>query len=110
MIKSVPALLVLKALEREVSHGYRIAAWINQTSNGSLEMKEGTLYPLLHSLEAKGLIQGEWRDQEGQRAVRMYRLTDRGYRHLQQEATSWESFSQGVDKILGQGGLAHDPA
>jgi PadR family transcriptional regulator PadR len=110
MIKSVPALLVLKALEREVSHGYRIAAWINQTSNGALEMKEGTLYPLLHSLEAKGLIQGQWHDQSGQRPVRMYRLTDRGCRELKQEERSWETFSQGVEKILGQGGVAHDPA
>ena len=109
MIKSVPALLVLKALEREVSHGYRIASWINQRSNGALEMKEGTLYPLLHSLEAKGLIAGEWRHDEGQRPVRIYRLTDRGFRQLRQEQRGWEMFARGVDQVLQQGGVAHDP-
>ena len=106
MIKSVPTLLVLKALEREVAHGYGIAAWINRTSNGALEMKEGTLYPLLHNLEAKGLIQGEWQD--GQRPVKLYRLTDRGYRKLKQEERSWTSFAKGMEKVLG--GAAHDPA
>ncbi len=110
MMKSVPTLLVLKALEREVSHGYRIAAWINETSEGALELKEGTLYPLLHGLEQKGLIVGEWRREAGQREVRVYRLTDRGRRQLHQDSRAWEGFSQGVSRILNQsGGVAHDP-
>ncbi len=110
MVKSVPTLLVLKALEREVSHGYRIASWINQASEGALELKEGTLYPLLHTLEQKGLIVGEWRREEGQREVRVYRLTDRGYRQLRQEERVWQGFAQGVQRILQHsGGAVHDP-
>ncbi len=110
MVKSVPALLVLKALEREVTHGYRIANWINQVSDGALELQEGTLYPLLHNLEKKGLIVGEWRREEGQREVRVYRLTERGHRQLRQDESIWKGMAAGVNRVLNQeGGVAHDP-
>ncbi len=108
-MKSVPTLLVLKALDRESAHGYRIATWINQTSEGALELKEGTLYPLLHNLEQKGLIEGEWQHEAGQREVRIYHLTDRGRRQLRQEEVVWERFAKGVNHVMQQGGVLSDP-
>ena len=108
-MKSVPTLLVLKALERQSTHGYRIAAWINDSSEGAIELKEGTLYPLLHNLEDKGLIFGEWQDDGGSRPVRIYHLTDRGRRLLQTEGGTWQRYSKGVNLVMGQGGVTHDP-
>ncbi len=108
-MKSVPTLLVLKALERQSTHGYRIAAWINDSSEGAIELKEGTLYPLLHNLEDKGLIVGEWQDDGGSRPVRIYHLTDRGRRLLQTERGTWQRYSKGVNLVMGQGGVTHDP-
>ncbi len=108
-MKSIPTLLILKSLERQSTHGYRIAAWINQASEGAIELKEGTLYPLLHNLEDKGLIVGEWQDDGGPRPVRIYHLTDRGRRQLQTERGTWQRYSQGVNLVMGQGGAAHDP-
>lgn len=108
-MKSVPTLLVLKALERQSTHGYRIAAWINETSDGAILLKEGTLYPLLHSLENKGLIEGEWQEDGGPRPVRIYHLTDRGRRQLQTERGTWHRYAQGVNLVMDHGGGAHDP-
>jgi PadR family transcriptional regulator PadR len=102
MVKSVPALLVLKALATEPAHGYRIAAWINQRTDGQLELKEGTLYPLLHSLERQGLIEGEWRRDAGDREVRVYRLTERGSRRLRADERQWRSMADAVDAVLNQ--------
>jgi DNA-binding PadR family transcriptional regulator len=107
-MKSVPTLLVLKALERQSTHGYRIAAWINAASDGAIELKEGTLYPLLHQLEAKGLIVGEWEEDGGPRPVRIYHLTDRGRRQLQTDRSTWQQYSHGVNLVINQGGTAHD--
>ncbi len=108
-MKSIPTLLVLKALERQSTHGYRIAAWINQTSDGAIQLKEGTLYPLLHNLEDKGLIVGEWQDDGGPRPVRIYHLTDRGRHQLQTDDGTWRRYSQGVNLVMDHGGLANDP-
>ena len=109
LIKSVPALLVLKALAQGPAHGYRIASWVNHASDGALELKEGTLYPLLHGLEQKGLIEGEWRREAGGREVRVYHLTMRGRGRLREDASLWGRMAQGVDKVLERGDLAHEP-
>jgi PadR family transcriptional regulator PadR len=109
VLKSVPTLLVLKALSQGPAHGYRIASWVNHASDGGLELKEGTLYPLLHGLERKGLIEGEWRRDERDREARVYRLTERGRRRLQEDERVWRAFANGVDQVLEQGGVASDP-
>jgi PadR family transcriptional regulator PadR len=109
MLKSVPALLALKALAQGPAHGYRIAAWINQASDGALELKEGTLYPLLHGLEQKGLIRGQWRREEGERELRVYALTERGRRRLQEDERTWRETAAGVNRVLAQGEVVHEP-
>ena len=48
--------LILEALRREPSHGYRIAQRIKERSRGVLDFKEGTLYPALHKLETEGFV------------------------------------------------------
>ena len=91
--------LILKVLSKEPNHGYRIAQQIKQTSKGVLDFKEGTLYPALHGLEAKGLIRSYERVEQG-RTRRYYELTEDGRKTLAKEREEWERVSHAITLIL----------
>ena len=60
LVRGTLDLLILKSLTREPLHGYGISEWIEHVTDGSLLMEEGTLYPALHRLRGKGLVESEW--------------------------------------------------
>jgi len=91
--------LILHSLSQGAAHGYKIAQDIKLKSKGVLDFKEGTLYPTLHGLENKGLVQSET-EQEGGRTRRYYRLTNRGRRALARKRREWAMFSCAVNLIL----------
>ena len=95
---SLPA-LILQSLAKGPTHGYKIAQDIKLKSKGVLDFKEGTLYPALHGLENKGLVQSETK-QQGGRTRRYYRLTGRGKRALARKRKEWVAFSHAVTLIL----------
>lgn len=91
--------LILQNLSRGPNHGYRIAQEIKQKSKGVLDFKEGTLYPTLHGLEGKGLIESQTRDENG-RTRCYYELTEKGKRALATEKKEWERISGAFNLIL----------
>jgi PadR family transcriptional regulator, regulatory protein PadR len=91
--------LILQVLSREENHGYRIAQQIKQTSKGVLDFREGTLYPALHGLEQKGLIESDERTEQG-RTRRYYRLTEHGRKTLAKERAEWARYAQAVSLIF----------
>ena len=91
--------LILHTLERGQNHGYRIAQYIKSKSKGVLDFKEGTLYPALHSLENKGLLESHEQMENG-RIRRYYRLTENGKKALAKERKEWKRFSSAVSLIL----------
>ena len=98
-LKGTLPTLILQVLEDGANHGYRIAQLIKQRSRGVLDFKEGTLYPTLHGLEGKGLIEAYTRQESGRRR-RYYRLTEHGHSHLARERKSWRELSRAVNLIL----------
>lgn len=72
------------------SHGYAIAARLEQVSSGSLHLNMGTLYPCLMRLEQRGLARGTWGVTETNRKARFYRITAAGRRELDAEKTRWD--------------------
>ena len=70
-------MLILKAVSRGRTHGYAIAEWIHDVSE-TLEVEEGALYPALHRLELKGMLDSEWSVSETNRRVKQYKLTAAG--------------------------------
>ena len=70
-------MLILKTLARGAKHGYAIAEWICASSDDVLRVEEGALYPALHRLELRGLLEAEWGVSENNRRARFYRLTRR---------------------------------
>lgn len=93
-------LLVLKTLTLESMHGWGIIQRIHQTSQGILEVNQGSLYPALQRLEKNGLITSGWGTSENNRRARYYRLTVSGRRALGHELESWKRFSIGLESVL----------
>ena len=73
-------LLILKVVGLAPLHGYAIAQRLGQISRGVVDVQQGTLYPALHRLENRGLLEAEWKDTETGRQAKFYRLTRRGRR------------------------------
>ena len=84
----------------EPRHGHAIAKHIQRTSEELLQVETGSLYPALHRLEAKGLVEASWELSEKGKRARYYRLTPRGRRQLVTEQSKWETFSRAMGLIL----------
>jgi PadR family transcriptional regulator PadR len=93
-------LLILHVLSTGPRHGYAILKDIKQGSEGVLGVAEGTLYPILHDLEQRGLIEAFEETVSG-RLRRCYRLTETGQRELAHQTAEWKRYSQAVNLLLG---------
>ena len=93
-------LLILKTLSWAPTHGYGIARWIEQCTDDTLQVEEGSLYPALHRLEERGWIAATWGASENNRQAKFYALTRRGRTQLQVEAASWRRYAAAVFAAL----------
>jgi PadR family transcriptional regulator PadR len=93
-------LLVLKALSWSPMHGYNILDWLRRATQAELRIEDAALYPALHRMEARGLIDSEWGVCENNRRAKYYRLTAAGRRALRAEATSWNRYVDIVARVL----------
>src|SRR3990172_3227923 len=86
-------LLILKTLDLQPMHGFGISQRIQQVSGEVFQVNQGSLYPALHRLENKGLIESEWSVSENNRKAKYYKLTASGKKHLQEEEEQWKVLS-----------------
>ena len=93
-------LLILKALSWGPAHGYAVAAWIERATADALRIEEGSLYPALHRLEERGLVDASWGLSENNRRAKFYSLTAAGRRALRAEAANWSRFATAVFAAL----------
>jgi PadR family transcriptional regulator PadR len=93
-------MLVLKALSRGPLHGYAVARWIQQTSGDMLQVEEGSLYPALYRMEARGWITSEEGLSENNRRARHYKLTRTGRRQLEAESSNWDLLTEAIGKVM----------
>jgi transcriptional regulator len=100
LLKGTLDMLVLRTLELEPRHGLGIADRIAQITQGTFQVKPGSLFPALHRLEQEGFIEGQWeRTPQGHRA-RSYRLTPAGRRQLSTERRNWARVVLAVGQVL----------
>ena len=93
-------LLILKVLSLQPMHGWAIAQLLEQLSQESLRVGQGSLYPALQRLEEKGWIDSEWKATEENRRAKYYELTPLGDRALRNEVETWREYVAMVDFIL----------
>ena len=99
-LKGTLDLLILRTLSWGPTHGYGIARWIEQCTDDTLQVEEGSLYPALHKLEDKGLVSAEWGVTENNRRAKFYRLTRDGRVQLTASREYWSRFAEAVTKVL----------
>jgi PadR family transcriptional regulator PadR len=105
LIKGTVVPVVLALLKDGARYGYEMCQAVEARTNGALRWSEGTLYPVLHKLEADGLVRAQWRDAgaaEGGRRRRYYALTGAGRRELKRRSAEWKTFADAVGHMLGR--------
>ena len=91
--------LLLAALADRPAHGYVIIESLRKASGGTFDLPEGTVYPALHRLEQAGLLASSWSREFGRRR-RVYALTARGRRELDERRGEWRQFAGAMEAIL----------
>jgi PadR family transcriptional regulator, regulatory protein PadR len=94
-------MLILKTLRRfGPSHGYAIAKSIQQSSDEVLRVEEGSLYPALQRILAKGWATAEWTAAGPKRRTRVYTLTPEGRKHLAGEVARYSRVSAAIARVI----------
>ena len=93
-------LLILKSLALTELHGLAISHRIAQMTNGTFQVKPGSLFPALHRMEEAGWLSSAWGDSENKRRAKFYRLTAAGRRQLQAETRQWETIALAMASAL----------
>jgi PadR family transcriptional regulator PadR len=100
LLKGTLDLLILKTLSWGPMHGYAIATWLEQRSDGTLGIDDSALYQALQRMEGRGLLAAEWGTTENNRQARYYKLTAAGRQRLKAEAETWLRYTKSVTSIL----------
>src|ERR1700747_2910401 len=100
MLKGHLDMIVLAALAAGPAHGYAVIEEIRRKSGQAFDLPEGTIYPALHRLEPAGLPVRHWVTAEFERRRRVYALTRRGERALNERRAVWQQFAAAIGGLL----------
>ena len=100
ILRGTMDVLILRAVSWGPVHGYGVARWIEGATGEALKVEEGTLYPALHRLEDRKLIEAEWGLSENNRRARFYTITAAGRKQLRHETALWGRFAQAMAAAL----------
>jgi DNA-binding PadR family transcriptional regulator len=92
-------LMILSVLAEGPAYGYSIQKRLAEASQDAVKLQAGTMYPLLHKLEADKLIRSKWERSTG-RPRKWYELTAAGNRRLHQQASEWHSYVECLRQLL----------
>lgn len=100
LIKGSTAVLVLTLLSEKDMYGYEIIGAMKKRSDNIFSMKEGSLYPMLHSLEKNNAVESYWVDTPEGRRRKYYRITGEGRNMLDIKRREWNVFSKLMNSII----------
>ena len=98
-LNGVPELVVLQLLSQRPMYGYELVKAIEHSSGQGLEFGEGSIYPVLHRLEAEGALASRRVEVAGRSRV-VYRVTAPGKRKLSAAIDAWRSVVRAVGRVL----------
>ena len=93
-------LLILRTLQWGPQHGHGVSVAIRASSEDTLHVEHGSLYPALHRLRKQGLIEAEWKLTENKQRARYYRLTAKGRKKLVAEESKWNRLVEAMARVL----------
>lgn len=100
LLSGSTAMLILKLLEEKDMYGYEMIDTLRSKSKNVFELKAGTLYPLLHSMEEKRLVESYEQETAG-KTRKYYRLTNAGKKQLREKEKEWQKYTTAVKDVLG---------
>lgn len=101
LIGGSTVLLILSLLEEADRYGYEIIRELELRSDKAFQLKEGTLYPVLHKLENNGYVKSYKAKGDRGRDRKYYKITINGKKQLAKEKEQWDMFSMSVNKVIG---------
>lgn len=104
LISGSTTTLILKLLEEKDMYGYEMIETLSNKSNHTFDLKAGTLYPILHNLEKKELVESYEEKADNERTRNYYHLTPKGKKLLKEKHQEWMVYSNAVNQVL-NGGL-----
>lgn len=99
LISGSTSMLLLGLLQEKDMYGYEMMETLESRSNHIFELKAGTLYPLLHALEAKQFLASYEREEGGKRR-KYYSITKAGKGYLTQRKQEWQAYAKAVEDVL----------
>lgn len=99
LAKGSTALLVLSVISKMDMYGYLIIKTVEMMSEDVFSLNEGTLYPILHSLEKEKFLESYWQEAEGRRR-KYYRITELGRKELESQTKEWNTYQTAVARVL----------
>lgn len=100
LLSGSTTMLLLQLLEEKDMYGYEMIDTLRSRSNNIFELKAGTLYPLLHSLEDKNYL-SSYEEESNGKVRKYYRISKEGKKYLTQKRNEWKEYSDAVSKVLG---------
>lgn len=100
LMKGSTSILILTLLNKEDMYGYQISSKLKELSDNVFELKEGTLYPMLHGLENDGAIRSYWVDGETGKRRKYYQITKDGKKLLKSKRDEWDIYANAVNNVL----------
>ena len=106
LVAGSSTMLILALLESGDMYGYQMIEELARRSNDAFQMKEGTLYPILHALEKDKCLSSYQQEAPTGRQRKYYKLTKKGKTVLDEKRAEWAAFHHGVDRVLSGGANA----
>ena len=100
LIRGTLTTLLLETISRGPMYGYQICKTVNARTEGFFDLREGSLYPALHKLEAEGFLKSFWEQTDAGRRRKYYQITDAGQAALAKKRDEWRKFAGAVDRVL----------
>ncbi len=102
MSRGLIKILVLNEINASDAYGYIIIKGIYDKSDGVFDLKDGTMYPILHALERDKNIKSYWLEGENQRKRKYYSITEVGKATLKDYCKQWNLLQTSVNSVLGE--------
>ena len=100
LLSGSTTLLVLSLLQGGDRYGYEMIAELARRSDGTFQLKEGTLYPILHGLEGEGCVPPYEKQAPTGRVRKYYHITKRGLKLLEEKREEWRHFTEKVNGVV----------
>lgn len=101
LMKGSTSILILSLLENEDMYGYQITQSLREKSKNVFDLKEGTLYPMLHGLENEKAVESYWFDADNGKRRKYYKITSYGMKLLKQKKAEWTLYTDSVNSVIG---------